>query len=95
MYHLHATKPSPLQLSIVNAGAHLAASAIERVRSRQRLLDYKSRFELAEKAASLGIWEWDPVSGLFSLSEGAAAISGFPEKDCRADLSAVACQHPS
>ncbi len=83
MYHRYVCKPSRLDLSIVHAGAHLAASAIERLRSRKRLIDYKSRFELAEKAASLGIWEWDPLTGMFDLSEGAAAILGFPEKDCR------------
>jgi PAS domain S-box-containing protein len=35
------------------------------------------RLRLAEQAAAFGIWESDPESGIFTMSEGAALMSGF------------------
>src|SRR4030095_3203391 len=34
------------------------------------------RFALAERAAEFGIWEWDPKTNVFHLSEGAARFLG-------------------
>jgi PAS domain S-box-containing protein len=42
---------------------------------RNRVIEERNR--LAEQAANFGIWEWDPVTDLFTLSEGASAITGF------------------
>jgi signal transduction histidine kinase/CheY-like chemotaxis protein len=37
----------------------------------------EERVRLAEQTARFGTWEWDPVSQLFALSEGAAVINGL------------------
>jgi signal transduction histidine kinase/DNA-binding response OmpR family regulator len=95
MYHRHPTKPSALDLRAVQAGAHLAGNALERLRTEQRLREYAERFGVAEKVASFGIWQWDPKDGLFTLSEGAAVICGFVQKACRVTLEELyATVHP-
>jgi signal transduction histidine kinase/DNA-binding response OmpR family regulator len=35
------------------------------------------RVRLAEQTARFGTWTWDPASGIFALSEGAAVMNGF------------------
>ena len=40
----------------------------------------EARVAVAEQTARFGIWAWDPASGAFSLSEGAAAINGLGDK---------------
>ncbi len=59
------------------------ANRMECQRAEQTLREYTERFELAERAASFGIWEWDPKSGLFSLSEATSAMVGFGPQACR------------
>ena len=38
---------------------------------------------MAEQAAAFGTWEWEPVSDLFTLSAGAAAMSGLGDQSIR------------
>jgi signal transduction histidine kinase/DNA-binding response OmpR family regulator len=77
MYHRRPAKPSAADMHAVQAGAHLAGNAIERLRTEQSLRDYAERFKLGEKIASFGIWQWDAKDNLFTLSESAAALSGL------------------
>ena len=48
MYRDIPAKPEPFHLRAVRAGAQLAGSALERLRTVQRLSDYTERFALAE-----------------------------------------------
>jgi len=76
MYRAMPASPTPEDLRVVTAAARLAGNAIERLRSAQHARDFEERFALAERAAEFGIWEWDPASNLFHLSEGAARCLG-------------------
>jgi signal transduction histidine kinase/CheY-like chemotaxis protein len=77
MYRDHPAKPAPFDLRAVQAGAQLAGNAIERLRNMRDLRDYAERFSMAEKAAEFGVWEWDPRTGWFDLSDGTALITGL------------------
>ena len=46
----------------------LAVDLTDRVLSRRTLEESEERFRLAQEAAQLGTWEWDPVEGTRSLS---------------------------
>jgi len=75
MYHDHPGRPTALELRLVEAGAHLAGNAIERLRAEQNLREYAERFELAEKAACFGIWELNVATRKVTISEGVAAVA--------------------
>ncbi len=77
MYHQWPAKPRERDLRVVEAGAHLAGNAIERLKAEQRLREDAERFDLAEKAASFGIWEIDVPTGTVTVSEGFAALTGL------------------
>ena len=57
MYHRNPATPRQGDLRLVEAAALLAGNAIERLRAEQRLRDTAERLDLAERAASFGIWE--------------------------------------
>jgi diguanylate cyclase (GGDEF)-like protein len=83
MYHRQPSKPRDLELRLVEAAAHLAGNAIERLRDEQRLADIAARLNLAEQAASFGIWEVDIPDRVVTLSTGLASLigwSGTPER---------------
>ena len=77
MYHRRPRRPSKGELRLVEASAQLAGNVIERVRAEQRLRDIAARLELAEKAASFGIWELDLHTGVLTMSNGLAALIGM------------------
>jgi PAS domain S-box-containing protein len=77
MYHRQATAPNSQELGVVEAGAHLAGNAIERLTTEKRLRESAERLKLAEEVASFGIWELDLADQSIFLSEGAAALHGF------------------
>jgi len=83
MYRNHPAKPAPFDLRAVQASAQLAGNAIERLRNVKDLRDYAERFSMAEKAAEFGVWEWDPKTGWFDLSDGSALITGLGPKALR------------
>jgi PAS domain S-box-containing protein len=83
MYRTCPSKPSAPHVLAVQAGAHLAGNAIERLRAGQALRDYAERFAMAEKAARFGIWEWDLTAGNLELSAGASRITGFGREAVR------------
>jgi signal transduction histidine kinase/DNA-binding response OmpR family regulator len=76
MYRAVPASPTPEDLRVVTAAAQLAGNAIERLRWAQRARDFEERFVLAERAAAFGIWEWDPRTDVFELSEGTARAMG-------------------
>jgi signal transduction histidine kinase/GAF domain-containing protein/DNA-binding NarL/FixJ family response regulator len=78
MYHRQVTAPDARSLRVVEAGAHLAGNAIERLTAEQRLRESAERLKLAEEAANFGVWELEVADLSITLSEGAAAIFGFP-----------------
>jgi two-component system, sensor histidine kinase and response regulator len=78
MYHRRPARPRDRELRIVEAGAHLAGNAIERLRADQKLRDHAERMDLAEEAASFGIWELDVEKRRVTISAGLAAMLGMP-----------------
>ncbi len=77
MYHKHPAKPHDRDLRVVEAGAHLAGNAIERLRAEEKLRENAERIAMAEKAAAFGIWQVDVVADKVSFSEGFAALLGL------------------
>lgn len=77
MYHSRAAAPSRKELGVVEAGAHLAGNAIERLTAEKKLRETAERLKLAEEAAHFGIWELDVANNSVMLSEGAATMHGF------------------
>ncbi len=60
-------------------GAILDTHAEKELVTELRIRD--ARLRAAERSAQFGIWEWDPAAGLFTLSEGAAAMIGLPRSE--------------
>lgn len=79
MYHRQRATPRPRDLKIVETAAQLAASAIERLRASRKLRENEERIVLAEKAASLGIWELDVTHDVLTLSHELATQIGLPD----------------
>jgi two-component system sensor histidine kinase/response regulator len=77
MYHRQPAKPREGDLRLVEAGAHLAGNAIERLQAEQKLRENAARIALAEKTATFGIWEIDVSSDILIFSEGFAALIGL------------------
>jgi two-component system sensor histidine kinase/response regulator len=86
MYHQRPATPHEGDLRLVEAGAHLAGNAIERLRAEQKLRENAKRFELAEKVAAFGIWEVDFGLRTVTISEGFAALAGLKGQPLRLTL---------
>jgi PAS domain S-box-containing protein len=86
MYHKHPAKPHDRDLRVVEAGAHLAGNAIERLRAEEKLRENAERIAMAEKAAAFGIWQTDIPTEMLSFSEGFAALAGLTGKPLRMHL---------
>ena len=87
MYHKQPAKPHDRDLRVVEAGAHLAGNAIERLRAEEKLRENAERIAMAEKAAGFGIWQTDIATRVVSFSEGFASLAGLSQKPLRMDLS--------
>jgi PAS domain S-box-containing protein len=83
MYHQRIVAPHPRELSVVEAGAHLAGNVIERLTAERRLVESVERLQQAEEVAAFGIWERNLVDQSMTLSPGAAAVSGLERKAIR------------
>jgi len=95
MYHRVPAKPRPQELKLVEAAAQLAGSAIQSLRSEQRLRETAERLDLAEKAAGFGIWEVDVAGRSVTLSEGLAALVGLRSSPRKQNLDELAAMvHP-
>jgi signal transduction histidine kinase/CheY-like chemotaxis protein len=79
MYHPQASAPRSRELGVVEAGAHLAGNAIERLTAQKRLQESAARLDLAEAVARFGVWEVDHVAGAMTISRGMARLTGRPE----------------
>jgi two-component system, sensor histidine kinase and response regulator len=86
MYHKRPAKPHDRDLRLVEAGAHLAGNAIERLRSEEKLRENAERIAMAEKAAAFGIWQTDIPTDILTFSEGFAALVGLSGKPLRMHL---------
>jgi two-component system sensor histidine kinase/response regulator len=86
MYHQRPAKPRDRELRVVEAGAHLAGNAIERLRAEERLRENAERFDLAEKAASFGVWQVDVPAGHVTISDGFAALVGLTGRPLRLSI---------
>ncbi len=80
MYHQRIAKPREHEVDLVEAGAHLAGNAIERLRFEQNLRESASRFQLAEKAAAFGVWQINFRLGMVTISDGFAALAGLASR---------------
>ena len=87
MYHKQPAKPRDRDLRVVEAGAHLAGNAIERLRAEEKLRENAERIAMAEKAAAFGIWQTDIPTDVLSFSEGFAKLAGLSGTPLRMDLS--------
>src|ERR1700733_4102020 len=87
MYHKQPAKPRDRDLRVVEAGAHLAGNAIERLRAEEKLRENAERIAMAEKAAAFGIWQTELPTGMVNFSEGFAALTGLTGKPLRMPLS--------
>jgi signal transduction histidine kinase/CheY-like chemotaxis protein len=74
VYHRSAGQPTDQQLKIAESGARIAAIAIERMISEQKLQRYLHTVKLAEQAAKFGIWEMDLLTGIVKGSETWASL---------------------
>jgi two-component system sensor histidine kinase/response regulator len=74
VYHRVVGEPSHQQLGIAQSGVGIAAIAIERMISDQKLQRHLHTVKLAEQAATFGIWEMDLVTGIVKGSEAWAAL---------------------
>ena len=53
------------------------------------------RMSLAENVAGFGVWELDIASGMMTLSAGAAALSGFENREMQVTPTEIAARtHP-
>jgi two-component system, sensor histidine kinase and response regulator len=86
MYHKRPAAPHDRDLRVVEAGAHLAGNAIERLRAEEKLRENAERIAMAEKAAAFGIWQTDLPTGTVTFSEGFAALTGLTGKPLRMQL---------
>jgi two-component system, sensor histidine kinase and response regulator len=77
MYHKRTASPRERDLHVVEAGAHLAGNAIERLRAEETLRENAERIAMAEKAAAFGIWQIDIPTEMLTLSEGFAVLTGL------------------
>jgi two-component system, sensor histidine kinase len=89
MYHRRPSTPSERELKIVEAGAYLAGNAIERLRAKERLRENEERITLAERAASLGVWELDLETTTMAVSEEMASQLGLARSSTRLKLADV------
>ena len=89
MYHRRPSTPSERELKIVEAGAYLAGNAIERLRAKERLRENEERIKLAERAASLGVWELDVETRTVAVSEEMASQLGLARASTRLKLAEV------
>jgi two-component system sensor histidine kinase/response regulator len=80
MYHKHPATPHDRDLRVVEAGAHLAGNAIERLRAEEKLRENAARIAMAEKAAAFGIWQTVVATDMLSFSEGFAVLMGLEGK---------------
>ncbi|HTW66521.1 MAG TPA: response regulator [Bryobacteraceae bacterium] len=86
MYHKQPASPHERDLRVVEAGAHLAGNAIERLRSEEKLRENAERIAMAEKAAAFGIWQTDVATDILTISEGFAALVGLTGQPLRMHL---------
>src|SRR5271156_846556 len=86
MYHKRPAEPHERDLRVVEAGAHLAGNAIERLRAEEKLRENAERIAMAEKAAAFGIWQTDIPTEVLTISEGFAALVGMTGKPLRMPL---------
>jgi PAS domain S-box-containing protein len=77
MYHRRPARPLPAELRLVEAGARMAGTVIEWLRSEQRLRETSERLALAEKASEFGIWEVNVSTGAVAVSEGFTTLLGL------------------
>jgi signal transduction histidine kinase len=87
MYHRHPAKPQGRELQLVEAGAHLAGAAIERLNAIQRLRENDERIRLAEETAALGIWELDVSKGKITISGKLAGQLGLARANTQLSMS--------
>lgn len=86
MYHQRIARPREHEVNLVEAGAHLAGNAIERLRSEQNLRESAKRFQLAEKAAAFGVWQINFPLGMVTISDGFSALAGLSGRPLRLTL---------
>ncbi len=86
MYHKRPAKPKDRDLRVVEAGAHLAGNAIERLRAEEKLRENAERIAMAEKAAAFGIWQSEVATQTLAFSEGFAALVGWESQPNRVTL---------
>jgi len=65
------------ELALLTLLADIVGSALQRVATLQALQHSEERYALAQRAASIGSWEWDVSSGKLYCSDAFEPILGF------------------
>jgi len=86
MYHRKPASPRNFEIGLVEAAAHLAGNAIERLRTEQRLASVAERLDIAERTAAFGIWELDLQSHAVAVSAGLARVLGWTAIPAHVDI---------
>jgi PAS domain S-box-containing protein len=77
VFHPEARTPCAREARLLEAGAKVAGSAIERLRTSELLQLNANRMALAEKTAAFGVWEAEYPFKSLRVSEGYASLFGL------------------
>ena len=77
MFHRDARTPCAREVRLLEAGAKVAGSAIERLRTSELLQLNANRMALAERTAAFGVWEAEYPFKSLRISEGYASLFGL------------------
>jgi len=63
--------------------------------THMELTESEHRYELATRAAKVGVWDWDLISGRFYLDPNLKAMLGYEDAEIENDMEAwISCVHP-
>ena len=65
----------------LSGGVHIFQDLSERKRSEQAIKMSKERYDLATRAAKIGVWDWDPNTGDCFIDSNIMAFLGYENMD--------------
>jgi PAS domain S-box-containing protein len=96
LYYGEPRVPEPAHMEVIEAGTHLARTAIEHARFEQALARREAQLGEAQHMAQLGSWELDIATGVMTWSEGLFRVLGIEAGEVRPSVEALLERvHPS
>lgn len=96
LYYREPRGPEPAHLELIEAGTHLARTAIEHARFEQALERREAQLAEAQRMAQLGSWELDIATGAMTWSDGLFRVLGIEPGEVRPSVEALLERiHPS